>query len=147
MTPMPTPRRWRAFGEVYVAPPAAPSERAFGVTVGLVLIAMAAFTGWRGHLLRAEILGVIGALLLLAGLVVPRSLRVLAKVWSRIGHALGWVNSRVLLTLMFVLVVCPVALVSRLFGGDLLDTRRRTGSFWVAYSSRIRDPKHFDRLF
>jgi hypothetical protein len=143
----PAPRRWRALGDAYVAPPAAPSDRGFGLTVGSVLIAMAAFTGWRGHTLRAETLGALGAPLLIAALVRPRSLRALARAWSRIGHALGWVNSRVLLTLMFVLVVCPVALVSRLFGSDLLDARRRTGSFWVAYSSRIRDPKHFDRLF
>ena len=141
------PRRWSALGEVYVAPPAAPSSRSFGLTVGSVLAAMAAFTAWRGHTLRGEILGGIGVALVLAALVVPARLGGLARVWSRVGHALGWVNSRVLLTVMFVLILCPVALVSRLFGRDFLDARRRAGSFWLPYSNRLRDPKHYERLF
>jgi hypothetical protein len=142
-----TPRRWRSLGEVYVAPPPAPSHRSFGLTVGFVLVAMAAFTGWRGHTLRAEILGGIGAVLVLAALIRPAWLSAPARVWSRIGHALGWVNSRILLTLMFGLILWPVGLVSRLFGGDLLDSRRRAGSFWIPYSKRLQDPKHYERLF
>jgi hypothetical protein len=142
-----TMRRWKALGDVYVAPPPAPSHRSFGTTVGVVLAAMAAFTGWRGHILRAEVLGAIGGALILAALIRPASLRVLAAGWSRVGHALGWVNSRVLLTLMFVFILWPIGVVSRLFGSDPLDVRRRTGSFWIAYSTRLRDRKHYERMF
>ena len=142
-----TPRRWSSLGDVYVAPPPAPSHRSFGLTVGFVLAAMAAFTGWRGHILRAEVLGAIGGALILAALVQPASLRGLAAGWSRVGHALGWVNSRVLLTLMFVFILWPIGVVSRLFGSDPLDVRRRGGSFWIAYSIRLRDPKHYEHLF
>ena len=139
--------RWSSLGDVYVAPPAAPSHRSFGLTVGFVLAAMAAFTLWRGHILRAEILGGIGAALVLLALVRPAWLSAPARGWSRVGHALGWVNSRVLLTVMFLLILWPVAVVSRLFGADLLDARRRSGSFWLDYSHRLRDPKHYERLF
>jgi hypothetical protein len=142
-----TPRRWGALGEVYVAPPQAPSHRSFGLTVGGVLAAIAGFTAWRGHLLRAEILAGIGATLILTAAAAPAWLSGPARVWGRIGHALGWVNSRVLLTVMFALILSPVAMVSRLCGVDLLDARRRTGSFWLAYSQRLRDPKHYERLF
>ena len=139
--------RWSALGEVYVAPPVAPSHRSFGLTVGSVLLGFAAFTLWRGHTVRAEVLGTIGGVLVLAALVRPASLRGLAAVWSRIGHALGWVNSRVLLTLMFLFVLLPFGVISRLFGADPLDRRRRSDSFWIAYSPRVRDPKHYERLF
>jgi hypothetical protein len=142
-----TRSRWAALGDVYVAPPAAPSHRSFGLTIGSVLAAFAAFTWWRGHTLRAEVLGAFGGALLLAALVRPASLRGVAAVWSRIGHALGWVNSRVLLTLMFLFVLWPFGLVSRLFGADPLDQRRRRDSFWVPYSPRLRDRKHYERLF
>jgi len=142
-----TAGRWRSLGDVYIAPPPAPSNRSFGLTVGLVLAAMAAFTGWRGHLLRAEILGGIGALLVAAALIHPARLTGLARAWSRVGHALGWVNSRILLSVMFVLIVWPMGLGSRLFGVDLLDTRRREGSFWLPYSARLRNRKHYENLF
>jgi Saxitoxin biosynthesis operon protein SxtJ len=142
-----TSHRWSALGDVYVAPPPAPSPRSFGLTVGLVLCAIAVFSGWRGHLLRAGLSGAAGVALVAAALIRPSSLTRLAAVWSRVGHALGWVNSRVLLTVMFLIVVWPIGAVSRLFGSDPLDTRRRNGSFWLAYSSRLRDRKHFERLF
>src|SRR5207342_219231 len=55
-----TRSRWAALGDVYVAAPLAPSHRSFGLTVGSVLAALAAFTLWRGHALRAEVLGTLG---------------------------------------------------------------------------------------
>jgi hypothetical protein len=142
-----TLQRWSSLGQVYVAPPPAPSHRSFGLTVGSVLAALAAFTFWRGHLLRAEILGGVGVTLILAALARPAWLSGAAAVWSRVGHTLGWVNSRVLLTLMFVFILWPIGLVSRLCGTDLLDARRRDGSFWIPYSSRLKDKKHYERLF
>jgi hypothetical protein len=131
---------------VYIAPPLAPSHRSFGLTVGGVLLLFAAFTLWRGHATRAEILGGLGTLLIVAALTRPQSLARIAAVWSRIGHALGWFNSRVLLSVMFFLVLWPIGLVSRLFGSDPLDRQKR-GSMWTPYPDRLRDSKHFERLF
>jgi len=142
-----TTYRWPSLGEVYVAKPVAPSHRKFGLTVGIAFGAIAAFSAWRGHMLRAEILAAAGVILIAGALIRPASLRGLAAVWGRVGHALGWVNSRVLLTLMFTFILWPAGLLSRLFGSDVLDRRRRDGSLWTPYSSRLRDPKHYERLF
>ncbi len=141
-----TPYQWRALGTPYVAPPLAPSHRSFGLTVGGVLLLFAAFTFWRGHITRAEVLGGIGAILVVAGLVRPNALAGLARAWGTVGHALGWFNSRVLLTLMFVLVLWPIGFISKLFGNDPLERRKRE-SMWSPYPERMRDPKHFERLF
>jgi hypothetical protein len=141
-----TPHRWRALGTPYIAPPVAPSHRSFGLTVGGVLLLFAAFTLWRGHATRAEVLGGIGAVLVVAGVVRPSALAGLAVAWGKVGHALGWFNSRVLLTLMFVLVLWPIGVISKLFGNDPLERRKRE-SMWTPYPERMRDPKHFERLF
>lgn len=140
------PHRWRSLGSVYVAPPPAPSHRSFGLTVGGVLAAIAALSAWRGHATRADTLGVTAGLLIIVALLRPAALAGLAAAWSRVGHALGWFNSRVLLTLMFLLVLWPIGMMRRLFGSDPLDRRRR-GSMWTPYPDRLRDPKHFERLF
>jgi saxitoxin biosynthesis operon SxtJ-like protein len=142
----PAPHRWRPLGTVYIAPPPAPTHRSFGLMVGGVLVALAAFTLWRGHTIRAEVLGAIGAVLIVAGLVRPSSLAGLATAWGKVGHALGWFNSRVLLTVMFVLILWPIGFLNRLFGNDPLE-RRKSGSMWTPYPERLRDPKHFERLF
>ena len=142
-----TVHRWRALGRVYVAAPPAPSQRSFGFTVGGVLAAIALFSLWRGHQVRAEIAAAISGCLLLAAVARPSSLARIAAGWGRVGHALGWVNSRILLAVLFILVLWPIGLISRLFGSDPLGQRRRHESFWTAYSVRVRDPKHYERLF
>jgi hypothetical protein len=50
-------------------------EKSFGVSVGAVLLVIAAALWWRGRVGRAEILGGIGAVLLLFGAVRPQLLK------------------------------------------------------------------------
>lgn len=138
---------WASVGTPVVAVRRAAGERAFGLTVGGVLLALAALTAWRGHGMRAEVIGVAGAVLVATAVIRAAVLRPLAAAWGRLGHALGWFNSRVLLTLMFALVFVPIGWANRLFGSDPLDRRRRAGSRWMAYPERFRDPKHLERLF
>jgi hypothetical protein len=139
--------RWHALGEVYIASPPAPSPRSFGFTVGGVILAIAAFSLWRRHIVRAEVAAAAGALLVAAALIRPAALTSLARGWGHVGHALGWFNSRVLLTLLFVIILWPIGVVSRLFGSDPLGRRRAGGSLWLAYSTRIRDRRHYERMF
>jgi hypothetical protein len=138
--------RWPALGEAYIAPPPSPTPRSFGVTVGSVLAAIALFSLWRRHLVRAEVTAAISGVLIVAALLRPASLAAVAKQWNRVGHLLGWLNSRVLLTALFVLVVSPIGALGRLFGSDPLG-RRGAGSLWLPFSKRVRDPKHYERMF
>ena len=56
--------------------------------------------------------------LLLLGMVWPRAYSPLARLWLGISLLLGSVMSRVVLSIIFVVVVTPVGLVMRLFGHD-----------------------------
>ncbi|MBI3759036.1 MAG: sxtJ, partial [Deltaproteobacteria bacterium] len=93
-------------------------------TFGLVLGALfAAFFGvWpllrhRGtHLWPWVLAGV----LWLFALIWPTALSYLHRGWTRLGLALGWVNTRIILTLLFAITIVPVGLVMRLFGRDRL---------------------------
>ena len=66
----------------------------------------------------------------------------------RMAHALGWVNSRILLALLFYLVMTPMGLVQRLAGRDALR-RRGPGnvSYWIPRSSPKHSTDQFERLF
>ena len=121
-------------------------ERNVGQVVGVVTIAIAALQRWRGRPTVAGAAAVIGVTLLLAGTFAPSMLVVPNRWWRRVGHALGWVNTRILLSLFFFLVLTPVGVIMRLAGKDPLDRRGR-GSTWKAYGQRLRDPRHFDRSF
>jgi hypothetical protein len=122
-------------------------ERSFGVSVGAVLCVIAALLVWRGRIGRAEVVGGVGAVLLVAGLVAPAILKYPSAAWWAFAKALGYVNARVLLTVLFAVVLTPIAFVWRLTGKDPLARRRGAYPGWTPYPARYRDPKHFERMF
>ncbi|MGD8874892.1 MAG: SxtJ family membrane protein, partial [Gammaproteobacteria bacterium] len=52
------------------------------------------------------------------GLILPQALRPIYLLWMKIGHALGWINTRIILGLVFFVMFAPIALVLRIFGKD-----------------------------
>ena len=122
-------------------------ERSFGVSVGAVLMAIAAVLWWKGPVGRAEILGGIGAFLLFFGAVRPQLLKWPSAVWWRFAGALAYVNARILLTILFSVLLVPLSLVWRLLGKDPLARRREKFEGWTPYPARYRDRTHFERMF
>jgi hypothetical protein len=122
-------------------------ERSFGLSVGAVLCAIAAALVWRGRVGRAEVLGTIGATLVVCGAVYPPLLKWPSALWWRFSRALGYVNARVLLTVLFALVLTPLALLWRLSGKDPLARRREQWPGWSTYPARYRDARHYTRMF
>ena len=122
-------------------------ERSFGLSVGGVVSLLALVLAWRGRLVRAELLGAIGVTLIVLGSQRPAWLKVPSAVWWTIAGALGWINSRVLLSLAFFLVLTPVGVVRRLSGRDPMARRRSQFPGWTPAPGRYRDPQHFKRMF
>jgi hypothetical protein len=48
----------------------------------------------------------------------PSMLRYLHSGWTRLGWVLGWINTRLILTLIYVILIVPLGLIMRLFGRD-----------------------------
>jgi hypothetical protein len=61
---------------------------------------------------------IVGATLISVALIVPRALKPLFTVWTRVGLMLGLINSRVILTVLFFLVVFPMGAIMRRFRAD-----------------------------
>jgi hypothetical protein len=59
----------------------------------------------------------IGLFVGLAGVFVPFVGDLIVKGWYKLAEMLGWVNSRILLSLIFFLILFPVALLARLGRG------------------------------
>ena len=60
---------------------------------------------------------------LLIGLTSPRLLYYPYKFWMKLGVILGWVNSKIILGLVFIIVLLPISFVMRLIGHDPLRTK------------------------
>ena len=62
--------------------------------------------------------------LLLLDMISPSLFKPAAKVWFGLSHVLGTVMSKVLLTLVFFLVLCPMGLLRALLGKDPMRVRQ-----------------------
>jgi hypothetical protein len=122
-------------------------SRSFGLSVGTVLILIGLALAWRGRIGRAEVVGAIGAVLVILGFLRPTLLRAPSDAWWVFAGVLGWVNARILLSLAFFLVLTPLGLLWRLIGRDPMDRRRSTYTGWSRYPIRYRDTKHFERMY
>ena len=122
-------------------------ERSFGVSVGGVALAIAAVLLWRGRAGRAEIVGGVGALLLVLGLAAPTWLAVPSRIWWKFALLLGWINARVLLTLAYALMLTPLGVWWRASGHDPLDRKRGKPSRWSAYPARYGDKQHYKKMY
>lgn len=120
--PKPTKKQLRSFGLI--------------VGVGFTLIALWPIV-FRRESPRMWLLG-FALLLAAAALVVPSVLAPLFRVWMFIGEILGWINTRIILTVLYYLLIVPMGFLMRLTGRDPLDRRfdRSASSYRIARSKR-----------
>jgi hypothetical protein len=125
------------------------AEREFGFVVGGVLILLSGWWMYRGKFGSvSQITLPLGAVLVLLGLVFPKSLVLPNRAWMALAAALSFVTTRIVLAFVFFAVVTPIGVVKRLFGWDPLHRRAARGeSYWKPYSERQRDPRHYEKMF
>ena len=91
--------------------------RSFGLTLGVAFGIIALWPVIRGGPPRTTPL-IVAAILFGSALIVPQVLRGFHRVWMGIGEALGWVNSRIILGVIYYLVIVPIGMLRRMFGSD-----------------------------
>ncbi|MGZ6058317.1 MAG: SxtJ family membrane protein [Myxococcaceae bacterium] len=126
--------------------PRALRRAAFGVGGVFLLLAAWLLFRHRAPGIRVGLAGG-GALLVLAGALVPARLRAAYLGWMAIALAVGWVMSRVALTLIFALVLTPLALLARLTGKRFLalEPDPEAPSYWVRRKPGER--RRYDRMY
>ena len=61
---------------------------------------------------------VLGAGFFLLGLFLPNSLKWPHRLWMKVGHVLGWVNTRIILGIIFYGLITPMGVLKRVMGKD-----------------------------
>lgn len=100
--------------------------RKFGFTTGAIIVALfAIFFPWVFDVTTMPIWPwIIAGALWLPALLVPGALRPVYTTWMKIGHGIGWVNTRIILGVLFYVLVLPMGLIMRLFGNDPMARKR-----------------------
>jgi hypothetical protein len=95
-----------------------PSLRSFGLTVGSIFMVMGVWPAVvRGASVRLWALALAG-LLVVPALVCPTRLRSVYRGWMWLGDTLGWINTRIVLGVIFYALFAPAGYIMRRRGKD-----------------------------
>jgi hypothetical protein len=97
----------------------AAAGRKFGLTVGLAFAALGSLLLWRGKPTGATVMLVLGALLIVAGLVAPTRLGPVERAWMRLAHLISKATTPIFMGVVYFLVLMPIGFIRRRNGSPL----------------------------
>jgi len=114
--------------------------RKFGFLMGGVLIVIAIFLLWKGSSYYQTVF-LIGILFGILGLIIPMILKPIYIIWMTFATILGWIMTRVILTVLFYLIVTPIGLIAWIFGAKFLDLswNKNVNSYWNKREKIVSD--------
>jgi hypothetical protein len=122
--------------------------RKFGLMVGGVFLALAAFVWWRNHHpAMIPIFGGLGGILVLGGALVPSKLGGLYKAWMGLALLLSKVTTPIFMGIIYFLVITPISGLMKLFGKHSLVHKPGPLGYWHDRTADVIDPARMERQF
>jgi len=122
--------------------------RRFGLTVGGVLLIIGAVLYYLEKLSGFYFI-IIGGVLFLSAIIYPKILKPLNKVWMGLAIVLGFVMSRLILTILFFLVLTPIGLLAKIFRKSFMDLKfdKSAESYWEKRTIKEKNHLDYERQF
>lgn len=122
--------------------------RKSGITVGVVLLIIAVIVYFTAERINYY-LAVPALILIITGLVYPKALKPFNKGWMIFAITLGIINSRLLLSIIFFLVITPTRFAAMLFGKKFLSLEldKNKDSYWEKREKRTIEKIDLERQF
>ena len=89
----------------------------------------------------------IAVALVIPAVVLPRSLTRVHRVWMAVGETLGWINTSILLSVVFYGIVTPMGIIMRCLGRDPMHRRFDPGAATYRVLKPVRPGAHMTRQF
>ena len=80
-------------------------------------------------------------------LAMPGTLFLVYKPWLKFGHIAGWVNTRIILGLMFYLIFFPAGIIMRVFGNDPMARKLDSSVKSYRIASEPIEKDHIERPY
>lgn len=119
----------------------------FGIILGVFLGLLGLFLLWRGK--SAIYILILSGVFFLFGLFLPFLLKPIYKIWMAIAFMLGWVVTRLILTISYYFLITPIGLLGRLFGKKFLDLqfKKDVKSYWIPREEKKIKKDSYERQF
>ncbi len=124
--------------------------RQFGLLFGVIFTGIGLYQLYNDTAETARLVWwILGALFVIAGYAAPTALKPIHTVWMKFAFVLGWVNTRIIITLIFFLVVTPIGLIMRILKSDLLAEKinKNTETYWDDIEPVQSVKEHLERQF
>jgi len=122
--------------------------KSFGNTIGIIFLLVAGFLFFKekeSFIIFIYIAGVfIGS-----GIIIPIILKPIYLVWMVFAVILGWIMTRIILSLLFYVIITPIGLLLRFFGKDLLGLKIQVAqrSYWNKRDSKIEKNQDYKKQY
>ena len=118
------------------------------LVISVVLLMATAWNIWQEYPVLYWPMGTVSIVLSLIALFSAAASRKFYDLWMIFAHKLGYINSCILLSAIYFLIVTPYGLTLRLLGRDTMN-RRGPGkkSYWISKPKKIHSQQQFKRLF
>ena len=124
------------------------SLKKFGVTMAaaFLIITLIIFARHKYSVMPTLI---ISATFLILAFTSQALLKPIYILWMRMAFVLGWINTRLILFILFYLLFTPIGLVMRLFKADPLDRKiaKEKDSYWREKEKIKFNPINYERQF
>jgi len=122
--------------------------RNFGITISVILLIIAGFLFWKEKE-SFQILFTFGVTLCILGIAIPFILKPIYWVWMIFATILGWIMTRVILSLLFYIIFTPIGLTLRFFGKQFLELRwdKSKESYWNFRTNEHLQNENYEKQF
>jgi len=107
--------------------------RKFGLALTTLLLIIGSWKYYKGQMTPSYMFLTAGVISFVSAMFFQPIIKPIYIVMMKAAHILGWINSRILLGVIFYLVITPIGLIMRVFGKDIIDQKVEPDKedYWV----------------
>jgi hypothetical protein len=122
--------------------------RKFGLTTGVIVaVLFGLLLPWLFNHDWPTWPWVVAVVLWVWAMLLPATLEAVYHGWMKVGHVLGWINTRIILGVMFYTVFFLVGLIMKVIGNDPMSRKIDKATTSYRVSSHPRDKNHVERPY
>ena len=121
--------------------------KSFGFIIGFILMLISVFLFFREKDSFIYFFS-IGLIFNGLGIIIPAALKPFYKIWMTFAIIIGWVMTRVILSVLFYLIISTIGIFARLVGKDFLNLKSKSNeSYWNIRNKEYELNQDYEKQF
>ena len=121
--------------------------RNFGLTIRIILLVIVGFLFFK-EIASYKIFAYTAVIFIGLGLMIPIILKPIYIIWMVFAVILGWIMTRVILSMVYYFIITPIGIIIRLLGMDFLELKTSNiDSYWNARESKVELNQDYEKQF